>query len=53
MRERISQPMPGVPTAAKTKIEITITISRNAVPQRTWSWLKRAADSASTGSPAS
>ena len=36
MRVAISQYQAGRPKNAKTKIAITITQSRNAVPQRGW-----------------
>ena len=36
MRLAISQYQSGWPTNAKTKMAITITQSRNAVPQRGW-----------------
>ena len=36
MREAISTGQSGRPTSANTKIAMTITQSRNAVPQRTW-----------------
>src|SRR5205807_2620714 len=35
-RDRIRIGHAGLPTSANTKIAITITHSRNAVPQRTW-----------------
>ena len=53
MRDKISQCHAPVRTAANTKIDRTITISKNAVPQRTCSWEYFLAYSASMGSPAS
>jgi hypothetical protein len=46
-------PPVGAPTNAKTKIAITITQSRNAVPQRTWIRLWRWTFSGVSSSPAS
>ena len=49
----ISQYHAGRPKNAKTKIAITITQSRNAVPQRTWIRLCRCTRSGVSSSPAS
>ena len=53
IREAISQYQTGWPKKAKTKIAITITQSRNAVPQRGWMRLKRCTISGVSSSPAS
>ena len=53
MRLAISQYHAGWPKNAKTKIAITITHSRNAVPQRGWMRLKRSTRSGVSSSPAS
>ena len=53
VRDAISQYHTGCPRNAKTKIAITITQSRNAVPQRGWIREKRWTRSGSSGSPAS
>ena len=53
MRLAISQYQVGRPKNAKTKIAITITQSRNAVPQRGWMRLKRCTFSGTSSSPAS
>ena len=49
----ISQYQTGCPKKAKTKIAITITQSRKAVPQRTWIRLCRWTFSGVSSSPAS
>ena len=49
----ISQYQAGRPTNAKTKIPITITQSRNAVPQRGWIRLNLCTRSGVSSSPAS
>ena len=53
IRLAISQYHAGWPKNAKTKIAITITQSRNAVPQRGWMRLKRSTRSGVSSSPAS
>ena len=53
IRLRMSQYQAGWPTKAKTKMAITITQSRNAVPQRGWMRLWRWTTSGSSSSPAS
>ena len=53
MRLAISHGHEGWPTKANTKIAITITQSRNAVPQRGWISEKRCTFSGVSSSPAS
>ena len=53
MRVTISQYQAGRPKNAKTKIAITITQSRKAVPQRTWIRLYFWTRSGVSSSPAS
>ena len=53
MRVAISQYQGGRPKNAKTKIAITITQSRKAVPQRGWMRLNRCTRSGVSSSPAS
>ena len=53
MREAISTGQSGRPTSAKTKIAMTITQSRNAVPQRTWILEYVCTCSGSSSAPAS
>ena len=53
IRDAISQYHSGRPRNAKTKIAITITQSRNAVPHRGWIRLCRWTTSGSSSSPAS